>query len=274
MNFAFDLKGSNLLSYITYRKLITALLSEDKTTGGNHSAEMIAYTKLNETRMNRIEKTIYLDTSLTSQLKIASPQQWLVLCEAWCGDVAQNLPIIHKMAELTDRINLQILLRDENLHIMDAFLTKKGRAIPKLIAIDNEGEILFTWGRRPNPMQQLVQQLKKEGLEVFKVFSVGESFDFDALEPYKPHVNYFLLDTKGKERGGNGVAFDWSLLAQYDNEIPLILSGGLNPQNIQSALDIQTLNLFALDLNSGFELEPGLKDLELLRDNLKNQLKD
>lgn len=121
---------------------------------------------------------------------------------------------------------------------------------------------------------ELCQQLKKEGLEVFKVFSVGESFDFDALEPYKPHVNYFLLDTKGKERGGNGVAFDWSLLAQYDNEIPLILSGGLNPQNIQSALDIQTLNLFALDLNSGFELEPGLKDLELLRDNLKNQLKD
>lgn len=121
---------------------------------------------------------------------------------------------------------------------------------------------------------QLCQQLKALSVEVFKVFSVGESFDFGQLQPYKPHVNYFLFDTKGKERGGNGFTFDWSLLAQYDNEIPLILSGGLNPENIQSALNIKKLNLFALDLNSGFEIEPGLKDVGLLRDNLKNQLKD
>lgn len=110
--------------------------------------------------------------------------------------------------------------------------------------------------------------LKKLGLEVFKVFSVGEDFDLNRLEPYKEFVNYFLFDTKGKERGGNGVPFDWEILKKYDNEIPLILSGGLNPENIGAAKNLDFLNLYALDLNSGFEIEPGLKDVELLKNLL------
>jgi phosphoribosylanthranilate isomerase len=111
--------------------------------------------------------------------------------------------------------------------------------------------------------------LKNLGLEVFKVFSVDESFDFSRLDFYKESVDYFLFDTKGKERGGNGVSFDWELLKQYDNEIPLILSGGLNPQNIEEARQLSFLNLYALDLNSGFEIEPGLKDVATLREVLK-----
>jgi phosphoribosylanthranilate isomerase len=107
--------------------------------------------------------------------------------------------------------------------------------------------------------------LKKLGLEVFKVFAVDETFDFGQLEPYKESVNYFLFDTKGKERGGNGVAFNWDILRKYDNEIPVILSGGINPSNLPDALTIDFLNLYALDLNSGFELEPGLKDVPLLK---------
>lgn len=107
--------------------------------------------------------------------------------------------------------------------------------------------------------------LKNLGLEVFKVFSVDESFDFSRLDFYKESVDYFLFDTKGKERGGNGVSFDWDLLEQYDNEIPLILSGGLNPQNIENARQLSFLNLYALDLNSGFEIEPGLKDIMMLK---------
>ena len=115
---------------------------------------------------------------------------------------------------------------------------------------------------------EFCKSVKAMNLEVFKVFSVGEDFDFEQLEPYKKHVDYFLFDTKGKERGGNGYTFDWSILESYDNEIPLILSGGINPENIESAKNIQGLNLYALDLNSGIEIEAGLKDIEQLQSAL------
>ena len=111
----------------------------------------------------------------------------------------------------------------------------------------------------------LCKELLDLGLEVFKVFSVGEDFDFEILTPYKHKVSYFLFDTKGKERGGNGYAFDWELLKNYDNEVPLILSGGINPKNISDALNLSGLNIYGLDLNSGFEIEPGLKNVELLQ---------
>ncbi len=111
--------------------------------------------------------------------------------------------------------------------------------------------------------------LKKLGLEVFKVFSVDEDFDFSELENYKTSAHFFLFDTKGKERGGNGIAFDWDILKKYDNQMPLILSGGINPENINQAKALDYLNLYALDLNSGFELEPGIKDIQALQQALK-----
>ena len=114
----------------------------------------------------------------------------------------------------------------------------------------------------------LCEQLKNVGLEIFKVFSVGESFDFTQLEAYKDLVDYFLFDTKGKERGGNGYAFDWELLKNYTLDVPLILSGGLNPDNIEEAFKLKNLNIYALDLNSGFEIEPGLKDVDKLKEVL------
>lgn len=117
---------------------------------------------------------------------------------------------------------------------------------------------------------ELCAQLKAQNVEVFKVFSVDDDFDFSVLEAYKKNVDYFLFDTKGKEKGGNGVSFNWELLKQYDNEIPLILSGGLNPANIEAALSLPELNLYALDLNSGFESEPGIKNIRVLQETLKN----
>ncbi|MDN5199824.1 phosphoribosylanthranilate isomerase [Fulvivirgaceae bacterium BMA10] len=107
--------------------------------------------------------------------------------------------------------------------------------------------------------------LKKEGLTVIKVFSVGEQFDFDVLEPYKPHVDFFLFDTKGKDYGGNGIAFDWSILKQYDNEVPFFLSGGIDLENISEIAQLKGLNIHAIDVNSRFELEPGLKEVEKLK---------
>ncbi|MGW8121854.1 phosphoribosylanthranilate isomerase [Roseivirga echinicomitans] len=111
-------------------------------------------------------------------------------------------------------------------------------------------------------------ELKANGVKVMKVFSVGESFDFDALESYESHVDFFLFDTKGKERGGNGELFNWGLLNEYDGVIPYFLSGGIHLENIESLSDLK-VQPYAIDVNSKFEIEPGLKDVERLKE-LKN----
>lgn len=114
--------------------------------------------------------------------------------------------------------------------------------------------------------------LKEKGFKIIKVFSIGqEIFDFGQLEPFKAYVNYFLFDTQGKQPGGNGVTFDWSKLRQYDNELPFILSGGVSLDNIEQLKTLEYFNLHAVDVNSQFEIEPGLKDihkLQLLKDKL------
>lgn len=111
-------------------------------------------------------------------------------------------------------------------------------------------------------------ELKSLGFKVIKAFGVGESFDFSRLNAYKNNVDFFLFDTKGKERGGNGVTFDWSLLKAYDNEIPFFLSGGLSAENLEELNGLGGMNLHAIDVNSKFEIEPGLKDIDLLRDTV------
>jgi len=106
-----------------------------------------------------------------------------------------------------------------------------------------------------------VAELYAIGIRVMKVFSVGESFDFKMLRKYNPFVDFFLFDTKGKARGGIGKAFDWSLLKGYDQEVPFFLSGGLDLNNIIELGELDGLPIHALDVNSRFELEPGLKDI-------------
>jgi phosphoribosylanthranilate isomerase len=107
--------------------------------------------------------------------------------------------------------------------------------------------------------------LKSKGIKVIKVFSIGESFDFGHLEVYKPYVDFFLFDTKGKERGGNGEVFNWEILDQYDGEVPYFLSGGIDLENIESISDLK-VQPYAIDVNSKFEIEPGLKDVERLKE--------
>ncbi len=121
----------------------------------------------------------------------------------------------------------------------------------------------------------LCQSLKEEGMQVIKVFRIGEGFDFAKLKPYLGVVDYFLFDTKGAKHGGNGVVFDWRILDNYKEEIPFILSGGLSMENLDSIKDFfkqdRSKRCVGLDLNSGFEILPGLKDIELIK-NFKTQL--
>jgi phosphoribosylanthranilate isomerase len=112
-------------------------------------------------------------------------------------------------------------------------------------------------------------QLKAAGLEVIKVFSVDDDFDFAVTQPYRDVADYFLFDTKGKYYGGNAKTFDWSVLRRYDQQVPFFLSGGLTPANAAEALALEGLNLYALDVNSGVETAPGQKDIGLIQ-ALKN----
>ncbi len=152
------------MNYAAYRQLIDDLFAENKTTGDNHSEAFLHYTKMNIARMNRLDKTTRLTKeSIVNIMHIERPLIWLVLTEAWCGDAAQILPVMNKLANENEHIELRMILRDEHLGIMDAFLTNGGRSIPKLICLDAETlDVLGSWGPRPEEVQEKVMTLKKE----------------------------------------------------------------------------------------------------------------
>ncbi len=104
-------------------------------------------------------------------------------------------------------------------------------------------------------------------IEIWKVFSIKDSFDFTLLEPYEDIVDTFLFDTKGKEKGGNGYTFDWSVLKDYPSKKPFVLSGGIGLEEIDKvrALLQTDLPICAIDVNSRFETKPGLKDISALK---------
>jgi len=105
-------------------------------------------------------------------------------------------------------------------------------------------------------------------IEIIKVFSADENFDFSVLEPFEAVCNYFLFDTKGKLPGGNGTTFDWRILEKYPSAKPFFLSGGIGIDELDAVSEILKTNLpiYAIDINSKFEIEPGLKNIDMCRD--------
>lgn len=155
----------NSHSYLEYRKLVSDLLTIGKSTGQEQSAELTNYSKLNDVRMNRLDKTIKLSDEVVFRLeRLKKEYIWLVISEGWCGDAAQILPVLSKMAIASNaKIDLKIVLRDENEDLMNMFLTNGGKAIPKVIIIDQEtSEVLVHWGPRPEGASTLIQNYKKE----------------------------------------------------------------------------------------------------------------
>jgi len=154
-----SLQGS--MSYSTYRNLVKILVEEKSNSGIEKNEDLANYTVLNDKRMNRWDKTLKI--SAESQLKLSffnSNITWLVITESWCGDAAHIVPVLYKIAEHIN-INFRVVLRDENLELMDMFLTNGARAVPKLIMIDNvSGEVLNTFGPRPSKATQMVLDYK------------------------------------------------------------------------------------------------------------------
>lgn len=149
------------ISYKEYRELVSNLLAEGKSTGPNQSEDLLNYSLLNDRRMKRLDKTTKLTQETLAKIKdVKTSQTWLVITEGWCGDAAQNLPVINKIAEENSNINLQLVLRDENIDLMDAFLTNGARSIPKLIALDADENVVNTWGPRPTTATKMVADYK------------------------------------------------------------------------------------------------------------------
>lgn len=160
------------MSYQQYLDLIDQLILEGKATGGQDSETYLNYSTLNRARMKRIDKTCKLDQKLVDQL-ISIPENWtwLIITEGWCGDAAQNIPVLAALAASTPNIDLKIFLRDENLPLMDAHLTNGGRSIPKLVVLRSSDLVeLGTWGPRPEAAQEMVLQHKQNPAEPYAEF--------------------------------------------------------------------------------------------------------
>ena len=155
---------SGAMTYQDYRVLVDNLSAEGKSTGPEQSEVLTNYTVLNQRRMKRLDKTLKISDEAVKIINDFDKKvTWLVLTESWCGDAAQTMPMINKVAEINDNISLKVILRDENLDIMNRFLTNNTMSIPKLVMVSDEtGEVIREWGSRPSIATQMVMDYKNE----------------------------------------------------------------------------------------------------------------
>jgi len=151
-------------SYPDYRALVEENVANATTTGPEQSEALSNYTLLNHTRMKRLDKTVKIGKEIQQKFEnFNGNQTWLVITESWCGDAAHAMPVMNLLTNLTSNIDLKVVLRDENLELMDAFLTQGSLSIPKLIVLDNiTEEVVADWGPRPSVVTQLVKDYKAE----------------------------------------------------------------------------------------------------------------
>ncbi|MBU8872088.1 MAG: thioredoxin family protein [Gemmatimonadales bacterium] len=154
------------ITYPAYLDLITRQAAAETVGMTPDEAQKVEFTKLNLHRSERIGRTWKPSETLAERLvRIESVQLWMVLTEPWCGDSAQCLPAIATLAQMNSLVDLRLVLRDENLPIMDQFLTDGKRSIPRLVIFDSSGRVLGQWGPRPAEAQAVFDQAKTAGLE-------------------------------------------------------------------------------------------------------------
>jgi len=181
-------------TYQEYKELVSDLLKEGKSTGNDQSEALTNYSMLNDRRMKRLDKTLKLDASIEAKFSnLKTDITWLVLSEGWCGDAAQSIPVINKLAELNDSIDLRIASRDQHDELMSNFLTNGGKAIPKLIAYDKKNKkVINSWGPRPSIATKAVNDYKakhgqldpefKQNLQVWYNKDKGANIAHDLLD--------------------------------------------------------------------------------------------
>ena len=159
-------------NYKEYRALVNDLAEKGQTTGIEQKDSLINYTELNNKRMKRWDKTFKLSDSDKLLIeKWNRPVLWLVLTESWCGDAAPAIPVMNKIAEVSEKITFRVAMRDENPELMNLFLTNGTRSIPKLIMLDKQSlEVINSWGPRPTKATEMVKDYKKEHGELTPQF--------------------------------------------------------------------------------------------------------
>lgn len=163
MKNTFEAALEKSISFNQYTELFEQLVHEGKTTGKHQLEGYVAFTKLNLTRYKRALKQIKLSqTSLQSLKSVTEPLTLLILTEAWCGDASQVLPVIQLIDDVADNITVKLVLRDEHEELMNQFLTNGGKAIPKVIILDKQNNLLNSWGPRPSALQKQVIAFKTE----------------------------------------------------------------------------------------------------------------
>lgn len=152
------------ISYDTYRALVSNHVASETSTGPNQTEALSNYTKLNDARMRRLDKTTKISESAQELFSHYEKKvTWLVLTESWCGDAAQSMPVLNKIAAIAPHVDFKVALRDEHVDLMQHFLTNGGMSIPKLIAIDNASKVVLgEWGPRPAVATQMVADYKAE----------------------------------------------------------------------------------------------------------------
>lgn len=151
------------ITYATYRTLVKGLLVEGKSTGKNQTEELSNYSKLNDKRMDRLDKTLKIsEETQTSLNQLNDGFTFLVIAEGWCGDAAQILPVLNKIADASSKIDLKVVCRDENEPLMEAFLTNGSKSIPKIIIVDKNQNAINSWGPRPSIATKMVLDYKEQ----------------------------------------------------------------------------------------------------------------
>ena len=150
-------------SYTSYRNLIKRLILEGKSTAKEQTDALLYFSILNDKRMDRLDKTLKIsEETLNSIKKLKQGFTFLVISEGWCGDAAQIVPIINKIAETSSKIDLRIVFRDENEALMNQFLTNGGKSIPKIIIVDSNNNVINSWGPRPSVATKMVLAYKAQ----------------------------------------------------------------------------------------------------------------
>lgn len=201
MQTIFQQAVANSMNYNEYLLLIDEKIAENASTGHEQNQMLTDFTKLNRARMKRLDKTqdILPELQKIAQ-EIKQKQVWIVLTESWCGDAAQSVPVLQKIAALNPLIDLRLVLRDDNDALMQKYLTNGGRSIPKLIAVSEDlSAELFTWGPRAVAAQNEVNRLKevfgsfneqaKEGLQIWYNNDKGVAMQIEMIEILKNAAN-------------------------------------------------------------------------------------
>ncbi|MDR1876894.1 MAG: thioredoxin family protein [Flavobacteriaceae bacterium] len=151
------------IPYVEYKEVIRRQAKDGKDSPDEAVQETSGHIHLNISRMSRNDKTLVLEDLILSELKkLKRKINLLIISEGWCGDAAQSVPVVNKLAENSDKLEMKIIFRDENENLINHYLTNGGKAIPIIILLDAENfSEIAHWGPRPKPLLPLIQKYKE-----------------------------------------------------------------------------------------------------------------